>query len=90
MRSVRVLRILSKFYLLPDMIVDGSGHIDSYTYNIFLNLRFVVVDAVDLLCFVIHVDTVGRKNHPDLADGFDCIVDFVCHVYLRNELALIL
>ena len=77
MRSVRVLRISSKFCLLPDMIVDGSDHIGSHTYNIVLNLCFIVFNAVDLLCFAIHVDHVGRENRPDLADCFGCTADFV-------------
>ena len=61
------------------MIAGSWDHIDSHTYNIVLDLCFVVV--VDSLCFAIHVDTVGRGNHPDLSDCFECSAGFVCHVY---------
>ena len=81
MQNVHVLRILNKFCLWPDKVVDGLDYIDFHILNIYWDLCFVVVDIVDPLCFVIHVDMIDRENFPGLVDYFGHFVGFVGHVY---------
>ena len=90
LQNVHVLRILNKFCLWPDKVVDGLDYIDFHILNIYWDLCFVVVDIVDPLCFVIHVDMIDRENFPGLVDYFGHFVGFVGHVYWRNLLVFVL
>ena len=84
MQNDVVRQILNKFYLSQGKIAGDSECIDFRTYRIVLNCLYCYFCLV-LLCFVIRVDMVDRRNRLYLFVSFDYLPNYIDHPnYLYN------